>query len=90
MFLKFLQTLNIIQQKILIYLLKIITYSHFTGPSIMGIVWYIVKRTVKYVILHKGGEKVTIVTYHPVKQEVKRTLPINTVNIVNIQNKASL
>ncbi|OXU29312.1 hypothetical protein TSAR_014722 [Trichomalopsis sarcophagae] len=51
-----------------------------SGPVIFFTVWYITKRTVKYIVLHKGGKTVTIVTYHPLKGEVTTTLPVNNLS----------
>ena len=50
-------------------------------------VWYITVRSVKYIILLRGGEKVTIVTYHPFKNEVKMTVPLDHVTCKATRNE---
>jgi hypothetical protein len=49
----------------------------------MYLIWYVTTRTVKYLILRKGGENATIVTYHPVKGEKAITVPIKEVIYLN-------
>ncbi|XP_031780781.1 uncharacterized protein LOC100678230 [Nasonia vitripennis] len=60
--------------------LAFIAVGCIAGPAIFYTVWYITKRTVKYIVLHKGGKTVTIITYHPFKGEVTTTLPVNNLS----------
>ncbi|KAJ8669718.1 hypothetical protein QAD02_000977 [Eretmocerus hayati] len=50
------------------------------GPLICITIWYLTMRSVKYVILRKGGKAVTIVTYHPVRSERTITVPVEKVS----------
>lgn len=53
----------------------------FSGPIITIVVYYVTVRTMKYVILRKGGKLITFVTYHPLKGEVRLTVPLEDVSI---------
>lgn len=54
-------------------------YKICSGPAITVAVWYITVRTMKYIILRKGGNLITFVTYHPLKGEVRITVPVEDV-----------
>ncbi|XP_014213361.1 transmembrane protein 223 [Copidosoma floridanum] len=58
------------------------------GPLILTAVWFITVRTVKYVVLHKGGENVTIVTYHPLFNFKKMTVPLSHVDCKTSRTEA--
>ncbi|XP_057336870.1 transmembrane protein 223 [Microplitis mediator] len=56
----------------------------FSLPFVAGlgssiIIWVLTVRSIKYIILHKGGNKVTLFTYHPWKKDVQITVPVNEV-----------
>ncbi|XP_058807562.1 transmembrane protein 223 [Phymastichus coffea] len=46
------------------------------GPIIAGFITFLTIKSVKYIILRKGGQDITLVTYHPFKSEVVHTMPL--------------
>ena len=52
-----------------------------SGPLIFLGIMVGATRTVRRIILHKGGDKVTIVTYHPIPRKATQTIPLNKVCI---------
>lgn len=60
--------------------LNIISSINCLGPVIAGVIVFVIIRSVKYVILRKGGQDVTLVTYHPYKKEVVNTVPLDKVS----------
>lgn len=56
--------------------LFICLFSLCLGPLISCIVWMLCARSVKYIILNKGGQKVTLVTYNINKKAAKKCLPV--------------
>ncbi|XP_033231246.1 transmembrane protein 223 isoform X2 [Belonocnema kinseyi] len=52
----------------------------FFGPMIFITVMATATRTIRRIILHKGGDKVTIVTYHPVPRKAAQTVPLKNVS----------
>ncbi|KAL7305724.1 hypothetical protein TKK_0001977 [Trichogramma kaykai] len=52
------------------------------GPLILITVWFITVRSVKYLILHKGGKSITLVAYHPIKMEKKYARKLEEVSSV--------
>jgi len=63
-----------------IFPLAAITIGISAGPLIILGVWILTVRTIKYIVLHKGGQLVTIVTYHPTKKFKKMTVPVAHIN----------
>lgn len=57
------------------------------GP-VGTILFYIINhRFIKYIILHKGGNNVSIITNHPLKNNYTMTLPINKIKIKIARDK---
>ncbi|XP_025832529.1 transmembrane protein 223 isoform X2 [Agrilus planipennis] len=50
------------------------------GWGILTVSWMFTLRTVRYLVLHKGGEKATIVTYGPFGKNRMFTLDLNNIN----------
>ncbi|XP_076166205.1 uncharacterized protein LOC143146074 isoform X2 [Ptiloglossa arizonensis] len=62
--------------------LIICLYLSLTGPLLVLTFHLAYKRCVKYIILHKGGEEISIITYHLFKNERILKLPLNTVSSI--------
>ena len=71
-------------QKFLENLMEILFHCIFlhTGPIIAILAFAICCRTVRRIILHKGGNAVTIVTYHPIPSMTTFTVPLESVRII--------
>ncbi|XP_043784122.1 transmembrane protein 223 [Apis laboriosa] len=69
--------------------LNIIYFIYFgiIGPA-GAILFYIINhRFIKYIILHKGGNNVSIITNHVLKNNYTMTLPINKIKIKFARDK---
>nr|XP_033331579.1 uncharacterized protein LOC117223421 [Megalopta genalis] len=62
-------------------------YGALTGPLILWTVYIICSRYVKYIILHKGGKEVSIITYHLFKEEAALKIPTREVQTIVARNE---
>ncbi|XP_011504551.1 PREDICTED: transmembrane protein 223-like [Ceratosolen solmsi marchali] len=63
-----------------IFPLSLIAVGVLSCPVVLFVIWYVTKRSVKYIVLHKGSTKASIVTYHPIKGEHKITVPLSEIS----------
>lgn len=54
-------------------------YGGLIGPLICWALYLSASRCIKYIILHKGGQEVSIITYHLYKKQVVLKIPLNEV-----------
>jgi hypothetical protein len=54
---------------------------YFAGYGILTAAWLFTLKSVRYLILRKGGDKVTFVTYTPFGKNRMMTVDVNKVNI---------
>ncbi|XP_015590821.1 transmembrane protein 223 [Cephus cinctus] len=55
--------------------------STMLGVLSYGVIHFLITRSIKYVILCKGGKQFMIATYHPIKQTTVKTIPIESVTL---------
>ncbi|XP_078039038.1 transmembrane protein 223 [Augochlora pura] len=55
--------------------LVLFAYGGLIGPLIFLVSFVTSKRFVKYIILHKGGDQVSVITYHLFKNQTVLTIP---------------
>ncbi|CAL7943695.1 unnamed protein product [Xylocopa violacea] len=70
------------------------SYSITIGPMTCLLLYLLNQRIIQYIILHKGGNKVSIITYHLCKRNKVITLPVNDVKTLisreNMKNYLSV
>ncbi|XP_076661743.1 uncharacterized protein LOC143365448 [Halictus rubicundus] len=54
-------------------------YGGLMGPLICWALYLSASRYIKYIILHKGGQEVSIITYHLYKDQIVLRIPLNEV-----------
>ncbi|XP_076384797.1 transmembrane protein 223 [Megalopta genalis] len=64
-----------------------VIYGALAGPLILWTVYIVCSRYVKYIILHKGGKEVSIITYHLFKEEAALKIPTREVQTVTARNE---
>ncbi|XP_076282799.1 uncharacterized protein LOC143210128 [Lasioglossum baleicum] len=57
-------------------------YGGLVGPLIFWALYLSASRYIKYIILHKGGQEVSIVTYHLYKDQTVLKIPLNEVQSI--------
>lgn len=62
-------------------------YIVVTGPSLVLIVSFYIRRYVKYVILQKGGEHVSLITYNLFKNELLQEVPVKQIRSTLSRNE---
>ncbi|XP_076229014.1 transmembrane protein 223 [Nomia melanderi] len=55
------------------------TFGIFIGPVAVILLYFISQRFIKYLILNKGGNEVTMVTYHLFKEQKILKVPVNKI-----------
>ncbi|XP_076247353.1 transmembrane protein 223 [Calliopsis andreniformis] len=63
-------------------------YGLLSGPLICLVLHFSIQRFIKYIILHKGGKDVTIVTSHLFKNQIYFTVPVEQVQASCAQKEA--
>ncbi|EZA56326.1 hypothetical protein X777_02945 [Ooceraea biroi] len=59
----------------------IFVFSSFIGPSMFLLFYFLQSRTLKYIILNKGGETLTFITHHMFKRKSTiNNLPVRSVS----------
>lgn len=61
---------------------------YFTGILILSFTWMYTLKTVKFVILRKGGKMVSLVTYRPMGNNGILTVPLNCLNALEHRQNA--
>ncbi|XP_034183373.1 transmembrane protein 223 isoform X1 [Osmia lignaria lignaria] len=62
-------------------------YALIIGPSAFWLLYTAHKKFIKYIILHKGGKDVSIITHHLFKSQDVAKFPIEEVTAITSRNK---
>ncbi|KAL0107550.1 hypothetical protein PUN28_014695 [Cardiocondyla obscurior] len=57
----------------------VFTFALIAGPFMFFFIYALCSRSVKYIILNKGGKTVSIVTYHVLKKKSSSVIPVEMV-----------
>ncbi|XP_011646030.1 transmembrane protein 223 isoform X1 [Pogonomyrmex barbatus] len=61
--------------------LTMFIFSSFAGPFMSLFLYATCARSIKYIILNKGGKTISIVTYHLLKKKSSMSLPVEMVKL---------
>lgn len=60
-----------------------------SGYGILTVAWMYTLRSVRYLILHKGGNKVSLVTYTPFGTNRIMTVPLENISCKEMRTRAT-
>ncbi|XP_015120003.1 transmembrane protein 223 [Diachasma alloeum] len=61
-------------------------FTAFAAISTGVLIWMYTCRSLKYIILNKGGTSATLVTYHPIKGSASKVVPLEDILIKSDRN----
>ncbi|XP_063991766.1 transmembrane protein 223 [Diachasmimorpha longicaudata] len=61
-------------------------FSAFSAIVTSVLIWIFIRKSLKYIILNKGGTSATLVTYHPFKESIAKVVPLEDLIVKKDRN----